>query len=105
MTSSNFRERVYLAVQQIPYGRVASYGDIAALVGEPRAARGVGQALHALPQGSTVPWWRVINARGVVTTPSYGGALQRSLLEQEGVVFRSGTIDLRTFRWKPDHGR
>lgn len=105
MGEPGFPTRVYQMVRRIPYGRIASYGDIAALVGAPRSARGVGRALNLLPQGSDVPWWRVVNARGSVSTPGYGGALQRMLLEQEGVVFSGGRIDFRTYRWQGDSPR
>jgi len=83
---------------------VATYGQIAALAGIPRHARQVGYALHALDDGSSVPWQRVINAGGRVSPrcrPGWSG-FQRQLLEEEGVVFDStGRIDLKRFRWNP----
>ncbi|MQA90719.1 MAG: methylated-DNA--[protein]-cysteine S-methyltransferase [Gemmatimonas sp.] len=101
MPEPTFSERVYATVRRIPYGRVVTYGGIAALLGTPRAARGVGSALAALPEGNDVPWWRVVNGRGEISLPHYPGRLQRMLLEQEGVPFRrSGTIDLRRFGWR-----
>ena len=97
-------EPVYRVVRRIPAGRVASYGQVAALAGMPRAARQVGYALHALDAESGVPWHRVVNAQGQISErgPSVIVALQRSRLEAEGVVFGpSGRIDLARFGWRP----
>jgi methylated-DNA-protein-cysteine methyltransferase-like protein len=95
--------RIYETVRRIPRGRVATYGQIAGLAGIPGHARQVGYALHRLREGSGVPWHRVINRTGriaLVSDPS-GGALQRGLLEAEGVIFdESGAIDLARFQWK-----
>jgi methylated-DNA-protein-cysteine methyltransferase-like protein len=82
---------------------VATYGQIAALAGLGGAARQVGYALAALPADSTVPWQRVVNARGEVSARrDFDGApRQRALLAQEGVVFGAGgRIDLERFRWR-----
>jgi methylated-DNA-protein-cysteine methyltransferase related protein len=98
-----FKDRVYAVVRQVPAGRVTSYGDVAALIGSPRAARGVGSALNALPHGTSVPWWRVVNRSGRLTIPPHYGrrALQRALLEDEGVAFGSeGGIDLDRCAWE-----
>ena len=82
-----------------------TYGQIAALAGLSGRARQVGYALHALPDGSDVPWQRVINAKGEVSPRSHPGweNYQRHLLEEEGVEFDGrGRIDLDHFRWDPD---
>lgn len=95
---------IYAAVRRIPRGRVATYGQIAELVGIPRQARQVGYALHALAWGSSVPWHRVINAQGEISLRRKPGAegLQRQLLEREGVVFdAAGRVDLAAVRWRP----
>lgn len=95
--------RIYEVVRQIPYGRVATYGQVATVVGAPVDARVVGEAMAALrehhPQ-PPVPWQRVINAQGKVST----GPRQQQLLEQEGVVFNAkGHTDLKRFGWQgPD---
>jgi methylated-DNA-protein-cysteine methyltransferase-like protein len=96
-------ERIYEVIQQIPSGRAATYGQIAALVGPPCEARTVGYALATLGKrlgGPPVPWQRVINAQGRVST----GPHQQQLLEGEGVVFdESGRTDLERFGWEgPD---
>jgi methylated-DNA-protein-cysteine methyltransferase-like protein len=97
--------RVYDVVRQIPYGQVATYGQVAQVVGPPLTARDVGEAMAALRHHHPdlpVPWQRVINAQGRVST----GARQQSLLEQEGVVFNAkGATDLRRFGWQgPEPG-
>src|SRR5262245_5258328 len=97
-----FSERVYRMVRRCPRGRVVSYGGIAALLGHPRAARGVGTALSALPDGSDVPWWRVVNHNGEISIKGvpHGPQLQRALLLAEGVEFdRRGRIDWKQFGW------
>jgi methylated-DNA-protein-cysteine methyltransferase related protein len=104
---ASFSERVYSLVCRVPRGRVVSYGGVAALLGHPRAARGVGQALHALPDGADVPWWRVVNRHGEISIRGipHGARLQRTLLESEGVRFDSaGRIDWRRFGWDGESG-
>lgn len=99
---ASFYDRVYAEVRRIPPGRVATYGHVAALAGNPRAARTVGWALHALPDDADVPWQRVINARGGISISKVGlpAELQRALLEAEGVEFRAdGTVDLDRWGW------
>src|SRR5215510_2344104 len=99
-----FFTHVYRLVSQVPKGKVVTYGQVAALLGAPRAARAVGTALRYLPQplSHTVPWQRVINAAGGIS--SRGDVLrtdeQRWLLENEGIEFdRSGKINLKKYRW------
>ena len=102
--SSELYSKIYAVVRRIPRGRVASYGQIAALAGFPGRARQVGYALHALTAGSGVPWQRVLNSRGEVSLPPSEGAggLQRALLEKEGVAFDAwGRVSLEEFGWKP----
>jgi len=101
----SFYDEVYDVVREIPHGRVTTYGHVAALCGKPRAARTVGWALHALPEGSDVPWQRVINQRGGISIAKVGlpPALQRALLRAEGVRFRrDGTVDLKRYGWRPE---
>lgn len=86
----HFHQQVHDLVRQIPPGQVATYGQIAHLLGSPRAARAVGYALASLVPNSDVPWQRVINSQGKVSPRGIGtnpGDLQRALLEAEGHVF------------------
>ena len=90
-------ERIYAAVGQVPRGMVATYGDIAAIVGD-CDARTVGYALNEVPKGreGEVPWQRIINSQGGISTR---GEKQRRLLEEEGVVFDDrGRVPLARFR-------
>ena len=94
--------RIFAVVKRVPRGRVATYGQVAALARLPRHARLVGYALHTLPPGSDVPWHRVVNAQGKISwRPSGGCILQRKLLRSEGVRFsRAGRIDFDEFAWR-----
>lgn len=102
-------ERIYAVVRKIPAGRVATYGQVAALAGLPGHARRVGYALHALPDHSTVPWHRVVNAQGRISlrgTQSGSDLPQRFRLEAEGVEFDGGgRIALGRYGWKAERGR
>jgi methylated-DNA-protein-cysteine methyltransferase-like protein len=101
---TSFTERVWDVVRCVPRGRVVSYGGVAAILGRPRAARGVGRALSVLGEDSDVPWWRVINRNGEISIKGlmHGPALQRALLEAEGVRFVGGRVDWRRFGWSAD---
>ncbi|HDP69160.1 MAG TPA: MGMT family protein [Candidatus Marinimicrobia bacterium] len=100
--SSELYHNIYAVVKSIPFGKIATYGQIAALAGLPGRARQVGYALHALPDSSDIPWHRVINAKGEISIrsdPLYAD-IQRHLLESEGVVFNSqNRIPLPDYLW------
>ena len=101
--SSSYR-RIYAVVRRIPRGRVATYGQVAVLAGLGGHARQVGYAMHALPKGSSVPWHRVINARGEISRRRRPGEelSQRMLLEREGVRFDArGRVALARLQWRP----
>lgn len=93
-------EKIYQIIKRIPKGKVATYGQIAAMAGIPRGARTVGWAL-AILQDDTVPWHRVINAQGRSSFPETAKRkLQQSLLEAEGVVFNvNAQVELELFQW------
>lgn len=102
--SGDFRHRVHALVARVPRGKVISYGAVAAMLGSPRAARGVGTALSLLGSDE-VPWWRVVNRNGEVSAPAWGhtARIQRVLLESEGVEFDPrGRISWDRFGWQPD---
>ncbi len=101
----SFFEQVYAVVRQIPHGKVASYGQIAALLGHPRAARTVGWALASLAEReeNDVPWQRVINSQGRISISNlrHSADEQRMLLEAEGVEFdAAGYVDWQRFGWE-----
>lgn len=104
----DFNQRVYAIVKKIPRGKVATYGQIAALLGMPRYSRHVGFALSALPANRKVPWQRVVNAQGKISLrlthwDSGSDQLQRILLEDEGIEFGAeARINLKRFQWQPD---
>lgn len=100
----SLQARIYAAVQDIPRGRVSTYGRIARLAGA-ATPRLVGFAMAALPAGSRVPWHRVINSRGEISARRDGGPdpEQRRRLEAEGVYFdAAGRVDLRRYGWPED---
>lgn len=93
-----YYERIYTVVEQVPRGQVATYGDIATIVGDGCDARFVGHALGALgPRSKTVPWQRVLSRTGRISTSGFN---QRELLEAEGVEFDAkGHALLERFQW------
>jgi len=100
---ASFRSRVLEIVRKIPKGKVLTYGQVATLAGYPRTARFVGGILQSLGPQGRIPWQRVINAAGGISTYRLGfGDEQKRLLEKEGVVFnRRGHCDLKMFQWRP----
>ncbi len=95
------REQIWQIVAAIPAGKVATYGQVARLAGLPNHARHVGTTLRLLPVGSRLPWHRVVNAKGALSFPegSESWHRQKSRLEQEGIEFHNGRINLRRCQW------
>jgi len=104
MCGKGFFQRVYALLSQVPVGRVVTYGQIAAMLGDPRQARVVGWAMESCPDG--LPWHRVVNSRGGLSTSPRYGNLQQRLLEDEGVcIGLGGRIDLKAYGWRgPQEG-
>ena len=104
MVEKGVHKRIYAVVRQVPVGKVATYGQIAHIVGG-ISAQMVGFALAALPvhpEEADVPWQRVVNAQGHISPhgAGFGSAEQRLLLEEEGVTFTlDGKIDLSIYAW------
>lgn len=98
----NTFDRIYAVVRQIPRGRVATYGQVAALAGNPRWSRVVGYALHVNPDPAHIPCYRVVNRFGHVSDAFAfgGGNRQIELLEAEGVPCHDGVVDLGTYQWQ-----
>ena len=100
------KEKVYAFLQRIPKGQVATYGQVAAYLGNKNLARTVGNILHNNPDPAKYPCHRVVNSKGCVSAHfAFGGAdAQRCLLENEGIKFQQdGRIDLKTYGiWEGD---
>jgi len=102
----SFFDLVYKVVRKIPKGRVATYGQVAALCGHPRNARAVGYALHVNPDPKQIPCHRVVNRFGGLSPAfAFGGEQrQKILLQDEGVDFHGlDTVDLAVYRWEEDY--
>lgn len=97
-------ERIWATICDIPAGCVANYGQIAEIAGIPRGARQVGYALRHLPNGSKVPWYRVIQASGKIAFKAGSDAFneQSKRLMLEDVAILNGRIDMKKYRWQPD---
>ena len=103
MTNKGVFEKIYEVVKQIPCGKVASYGQVALLAGNPKWSRVVGYALHVNPDPSVIKCHRVVNRFGETSKAfAFGGSdVQRMLLESEGVEFTpDGRVDLEKYLWK-----
>lgn len=105
ISSSDFnswKKSVWQVVQGIPRGHVLTYGEVARLAGKSRWARRVSQAMRRKPKGVSLPWHRVVNAQGKISFPedSHGYQEQKDRLEEEGVVFLDGKIDLDKFGYQ-----
>lgn len=98
----SLHQRIRDVIKQIPRGRVATYGQIARLAGLRGQARLVGYALHATPADKPIPWHRVVNAQGTISTRPPHDKEQRRLLKREGIRFDArDRIPLASFQWKP----
>ncbi|MGB7802951.1 MGMT family protein [Buttiauxella sp.] len=98
--NDSFPQRVYQIIAAIPEGYVTTYGDVARLAGSPRAARQVGGVLKRLPEGSKLPWHRVVNRHGAISLTGPDLQRQRQALLSEGImVSGSGQIDMQRYRW------
>ncbi|MDH4037768.1 MAG: MGMT family protein [Candidatus Krumholzibacteria bacterium] len=103
MTSAQTLDLIHSLIASIPRGRVATYGQIAALAGLPRHARLVGRALREVSDDMDLPWHRVVNHAGSISERNSPSSErdQRRLLEAEGVQFRGQRVDMSRFQWDP----
>ena len=100
--TERFRKAVLAVVARIPEGRLASYGQVAMLAGWPQRPRQVGMVLRGLPEGTPLPWHRVVNNSGYVPSKGrwWGAMAQIGRLRDEGIpVDDQGNLDLKAFRW------
>lgn len=97
-----FREKVYSLAKQIPKGKVATYGQLAALAGSPKAARAVGMSMKCNPDMTNVPCHRVVASDGKLTGYAFGEGIttKRQKLIEEGVVFKNDKVDLSKSLYK-----
>ena len=104
LISDSPTKRIYEAVKKIPYGHVATYAQIAALAGDKKMARAVGNALHKNPDPEHIPCFRVVNAKGELAGQfAFGGVgIQEKLLAAEGVEVLDGRVDLARYQWQAD---
>lgn len=102
MSMDQFLVQIFAVIHQIPHGKVTSYGEIAKLAGYPGYARHVGKALGNLPEGSKLPWHRVMNSQGQISLKREDLQRQRRQLLAEGIeVSDSGRISLKKHKWQP----
>lgn len=102
MEQKNSYQKIYEVVKQIPRGQVATYGQVAALAGNPRWARVVGYALHVNPDPEGIPCYRVVNREGRLSDAfAFGGVNQQKiLLENDGIRVENNRVDLQIYQWK-----
>lgn len=100
---NSFSHRIIEAVKKIPPGRVATYGQIAMIAGNPRASRLVVWVLHTASERENLPWHRVVNRNGKISLRRGSGyEMQKRLLQEEGITFDTDeTIDFNEFLWEP----
>ncbi|ERS02565.1 methyltransferase [Acinetobacter sp. COS3] len=102
--SNELHRQILEVIALIPYGKVATYGQIAKLAGIPKHARLVGYVLKHLDKESSIPWHRVINSQGkisVMRINEKGGNIQQQLLADEGIYLLNNKINLKVFSWIP----
>ena len=105
MSEKTFTQRVVEVIKSIPRGKVATYGQLAAMAGNPRGARQVVRVLVAKSVKEGLPWYRVINGKGTISLTGAGFDEQKALLEAEGVaVDGRGAIDLERYEWGKETG-
>ncbi len=98
---SVFTDKVYEITKQIPKGKVATYGQLAGMVGKPKAARAIGMAMRTNPNAPHTPCHRVVASDGSLTGYSGEGGVKgkRKMLEEEGVLFKGDKVDLHASQW------
>jgi methylated-DNA-protein-cysteine methyltransferase related protein len=99
--SIDSRDQVLKILGSVPEGAVVSYGQVADMAGLGSGARQVGRILKMLPEGTKIPWHRVVNASGYISVSGPSKARQISQLNQENVPVIGGRVDMKRYRWDP----
>ncbi|MCA2015614.1 MGMT family protein [Vibrio tritonius] len=98
-----FLAQIFYVIDRIPEGSITTYGEVARMAGFPGYARHVGKALSQLPEGSKLPWHRVVNSQGRISLKGDDLLRQKRKLTAEGIeVSQEGKIKLRQYRWNPE---
>ncbi len=99
-----FYKNVIKIIKQIPFGKVATYGQIALYAGNHRASRQVAFILNSSSKKENLPWFRIINSKGFISLkPGSGYEIQKNLLENEGIIFnKDNSLDLSKYLWRPE---
>lgn len=102
MSMDQFSQQIFAIIHQIPFGQVATYGQIAKMAGYPGYARHVGKVLGKLPEETRLPWFRVINSRGEISLTGADKERQQEKLVAENIeVSETGKIRLKQYQWQP----
>ena len=97
--SLDLKQSIWQVVASTPEGRIATYGQVASMAGQPGRARWVGRLLSELPEATTLPWHRVVNASGQITNPHAMTQMRRLALE--GIKINNLRISLKQHQWQP----
>ncbi|MCX6826772.1 MAG: MGMT family protein [candidate division Zixibacteria bacterium] len=103
--ADNFHQRAITIIKKIPRGKVATYGQIATMAGNPIGARQVVRILHSSSEKENLPWHRIVNGKATISLPKGSGyELQKAILQKEGIIFdKDDAIDFELYLWKPGH--
>ena len=107
MGKNTFKEKVLEIVRSIPKGKIMNYGQVALVIGFPRGAQAVGWSLHTIKEKDHVPWWRVVNKEGYISTScsTHTAIDQKSLLEKDGLIVKKMSVDLERHQFWPSEKR
>ncbi len=97
-----FTEEVIRIIQNIPSGKVMTYGQIATCAGNPWGARQISRILHSMSSAYQLPWYRVVNSKGEISLQGEGALIQMELLSEEGIVIEEGRINLDIYLYQPE---
>lgn len=96
---TDFTMQVLDVIKSVPYGKVMTYGQVAAIAGNPRGARQVARILHSMSGNHQLPWHRIINSKGGISLTGEAGFVQTQMLLDEGIVVQNKRVDLKQYRY------